>query len=382
MKFKILLIGGTGVISSEIMLLSIKKGYEIHLLNRGMSVHYLPSEVLLHKADVRNREAVKEVIGDLNFDVVVDFISYTIGHLENTFTLFSDRCKQFIFISSACVYNRENQDEVLVENSKLFNYNWDYGINKLKCEEYLKKQATEKKIEYTIVRPYITYGDTRIPFGIMPSYGYHWTLVSRILAEKPIFVWGDGKTRVAITHASDFAKGFVGLLMNEKAFGQIFHITSDETTTWNEVLNLVGEKVGKKVDIIHIPTSEIIKYYPSVKSMILGDRSLNAVFDNSKIKGAVDDFKCVVSIKQGVENTINTIKEQKYQKGIDFGWEAITDKVIANHLKKNREQNKKIGFVDYMNNNLFSDRCKYFLYRYFPEKYVALYYKLVSKFGC
>lgn len=379
MHCKILLIGGTGIISSEIMLLALQKGHEVHLLNRSRSARNLPQGVFLHKADIRNKNSVKNAIGNRTFDVVVDFISYTVEHLENSFALFSNKCRQFIFISSACVYNREGQNEVITENSKLLNHNWDYGVNKVKCEEYLQKCAEEKGLKYTIVRPYITYGDTRIPFGIMPAYGYHWTFVSRILAGKPVFVWGDGKIKVAITHASDFAVGFVGLLMNEKAFNQIFHITTDETITWEEMIGLIARKAGIEARIIKIPTADIIRYYPSVKPMLLGDRSLNAVFDNSKIKNTVHDFHCSTSIKQGVENTVDAIKEQKYQKGIDYSWDAICDKLISKYAGSDKINNKKLMFIDYIGNASISDKYAYFLYRNFSEKYVTLYYKLIAK---
>jgi len=102
-----------------------------------------------------------------------------------TLELFRNKCKQYIFISSATVYSKDNPEEVITEETPLTNYDWDYSKNKISCEKILEEESRINNLQYTIVRPYITYGTTRIPFALI-SKNKQWTLIDRILNDKPI----------------------------------------------------------------------------------------------------------------------------------------------------------------------------------------------------
>lgn len=83
MKKKVLLIGGTGTISSAVTrLLSECEEWEVTLLNRG-SKHDIPSHVKTIRGDIRSAEAGSLLAGK-TWDVVVDFIAFTPEHIEKT----------------------------------------------------------------------------------------------------------------------------------------------------------------------------------------------------------------------------------------------------------------------------------------------------------
>ncbi len=151
---------------------------------------------------------------------------------------------------------------------------WSYSVNKWASEKHLEILAKKSDTNYTIIRPCVTYGDTRIPYGISPKYGYHCTLVSRILNEKPIIRWNGGVNRCNMTRVEDFAVGVVGLIGNRGAYNEAFNICGDETPSFNEVLNVLSELSGKKVKIVDVTSEFYAQELPNHAGEILGGRSI------------------------------------------------------------------------------------------------------------
>ena len=87
-----------------------------------------------------------------------------------------------------------------------------------------------------------------------------------------------------LTHHRDFAKDFVGLLGNNRAIGDVFHITSDKLLTWNQIHEIVAKAAGTTADIVHVPSEVIAAYDEGWGAGLLGDKTHSMVFDNSKIK--------------------------------------------------------------------------------------------------
>jgi len=366
---KVLLIGGTGLLSSEILSLCIQNSYDTYILNRGNNNKHIKKLVKILIADFYNIESVEKVVKTINFDVVVDFISRKPENINRIFPVFKDKCKQYVFISTACVYRRSKEDGIITEDSPKPNVDWSYSIEKYESERTLIKLSKEAGVHYTIVRPYITYDNTRIPFGITPLYGYHWTIIGRILAEKPIFIWDKGEVITTLTRVEDFAKGVVGLFDNEKAYNQDFHIVTQETHTWKDFFEILFSLLNRTTEIVKIPAKNIVSQLPEYKGMLLGDRAINASFDNSKILSAVKGLEFSVSLKEGLKRTIDYYKENNYLKGIDYSWDAKIDRLIANHTSI------KISFTDYLGNVNKKDKITYFIYRYLP---VMLANKIMS----
>ncbi len=370
----VLLIGGTGVLSSNVMQLSLEKGHCVFILNRGNNIKSIPDDVTLFKADIKDKNEVDSALKDSSFDVVVDFTSYTVDDLRNSLSIFQNRCKQFIFISSACVYRRAKEDGIITEDNNLDNLEWDYSINKVACEKYLISKCGETGLKYSIVRPYITYGDTRIPYGIMPPYGWHWTFIARLLNNKPILLWDKGEAICTLTHTSDFAKGVIGLFGNPKAYNEAFHIVSDERLTWKELGLLIGKLVNRQTSYVEIPSKYIAEKIPLLKGMLLGDRSLDAVFNNSKIKNVVPEFTVTTPLEKGLLQTIEYYKKNNYINGIDYKWDAQIDKLIYDYLREtspDRLKGLNLKFVYYIKES-YKDKFNYYEYRYLPNIFIRI----------
>ena len=296
---KVLFIGGTGNISTSVSKLCVKRGIDLYLLNRGIRKVEIPG-VKTITGDITTSETAN-ALQNHNWDCVVNWIAFTPGDVERDINLFHNKTKQYIFISSASVYQKPLTHPVITESTPLCNPVWDYSQNKIACEERLIKAYREENFPITIVRPSHTY-DTIIPVVI--GGGSEYTTVDRIKKGKKIIVHGDGTSLWVLTHSEDFAKGFVGLLGLPQATGQAFQITSDEILTWNQIHEIIADAVGVKPNIVHISSNFLCEYDDSFKGSLWGDKSYSVIFDNTKIKTFVPGFCCIIPFSEGIKRTL------------------------------------------------------------------------------
>lgn len=297
---KILFIGGTGIISSACSELVIKKGYELYHLNRGKTSSLRKIDGVKNIiADIRDIKQTQEAIKNYSFDCVVDWIAFTPEHIKTDIELFSGKTKQFIFISSASAYQTPAKELPITEETPLDNPFWEYSRDKIACESLLIDAYKESGFPYTIVRPSHTYDKTLLPF----EGGF--TVFNRILNNKPVVMFGDGTSIWTITHHKDFAKGLVGLIGNEKAIGEDFHITNNELLSWNKIYDIIADLSGKKLDKVYIPSIEFANYHKEMGDSVLGDKMHSSIFDNSKIKEFVPDFNCTIPFSEGAKEVVD-----------------------------------------------------------------------------
>jgi nucleoside-diphosphate-sugar epimerase len=319
---KVLFIGGTGVISSACSQLAVERGMELYLLNRGQTSRPIPKGAHLLRGDIRDTESVRNVLRDMTFDVVVDWIAYTPEHVETDIELFQDRTRQYIFISSASVYQTPPARLPVTESTPLDNPFWDYSRAKIACEERLVRAYREQRFPITIVRPSHTYDRTKLPvFG-----GY--TVIDRMRKGKKVIVHGDGTSLWVLTHHTDFAKGFVGLLGNNHASGEVFHITSDETLTWNQIFETLARAVGAEMHVVHVPSEFIAAFDLDWGTGLLGDKSHSMIFDNSKIKSVVPGFAATIPYSWGAEEQIAWYDADPARQVVDEKLDRLMDEII------------------------------------------------------
>ena len=327
---KVLFIGGTGTISMAITKLLAERGEDVYLLNRGNRNEGLPENVNIIKCDISDEAATAKILDGMSFDCVAEFIGFVPSQLERDYRLFKDKTKQFIFISSASAYQKPTKGYVITEETPLENPYWGYSRNKKACEEYLMERYKQDGFPVTIVRPSHTYDERSVPLGVHGNGG-SWQVVKRIKEGRPVIIHGDGSSLWTITHNSDFAKGFVGLIGNPAAIGEAFHITTDESVSWNEIYNAVAETLGVKLNPYYVSSKMLADLggnYDFTGSLI-GDKANSVVFDNSKLKRLVPDFRAEISAKEGIKRTVEYILEHEQYQNEDKEFDQWCDKVIA-----------------------------------------------------
>ncbi|MBO5988582.1 MAG: SDR family oxidoreductase [Paludibacteraceae bacterium] len=325
----VLFIGGTGIISTAITKrLAEMDGVNLFLVNRGNRNSVIPENVTVINADINDEDFVREQIKDLSFDAVCDFIAFVPEHLERDFRLFKGKTKQFMYISSASAYQKPLSNYRITEGTPLANPYWEYSRNKIACEDFLMKMYRENGFPVTIIRPSHTYDERSVPLGVHGKKG-SWQIVKRMIEGKPVIVHGDGTSLWTMTHNSDFAKAFVGLIGNAHAIGEAFQITSDETLTWNQIYKAIADALGVELKPYYVSSDFLaaVSDYDLCGSLI-GDKANSVVFDNSKLKRAVPDFVPTVRFDQGVKKTIDYVLSHKECQVEDPEFDAWCDKVI------------------------------------------------------
>ncbi|MEK0313355.1 SDR family oxidoreductase [Cohnella sp. 56] len=324
-----LFIGGTGTISAAITRqLAERQDCELYVLNRGTRNDNLPASVKTLEADINDEARVAELIRDLSFDVVADFIAFVPAQLERDYRLFAGKTKQFMFISSASAYQKPLSDYRVTESTPLANPYWEYSRNKIACEEYLIKQYRERSFPITIVRPSHTYDERSIPLGVHGSKG-SWQVAKRMLEGKPVIIHGDGTSLWTMTHNEDFARGFIGLMGNLHAIGESVQITSDETLTWNQIYEAIADALDVKLRAVHV-SSEFLAACSreDYTGGLIGDKANSVVFDNAKLKRLVPDFVATTRFDQGVKGTIANLLAHPELQREDPDFDRWCDRVI------------------------------------------------------
>jgi nucleoside-diphosphate-sugar epimerase len=322
---KALFIGGTGSISAAASRMAVAQGIELHLLNRGLRTLEIPGTRSL-VADIHTPGEVAAALEGPDFDVIVDWIAYTAADVERDIELFRGRVKQYVFISSATVYQKPPEHYLVRETTPLSNPFWQYARDKLACETRLMRAYRDEGFPVTIVRPSMTY-DTNLPIAIMGRGGY--TLTDRLLRGLPVIVHGDGTALWVVTHADDLARGLLGLMGNERAVGEAFHITSDEVLTWNQIYHGIAEALGVEANMVHIPTDFIAEAAPHMAGSLLGDKTWSTVFDNSKIKSFVPGFEAAVPFRDGIRRTLTWYAADETRRRVDETLNADVDRILS-----------------------------------------------------
>lgn len=299
---KALFIGGTGVISTDITKLCVEKGWDITLLNRGN--HNLGIKTNQWTLDINDESAVKAKLENESFDVIANFINFDVNQIERDIRLFSEKTKQYIFISTASAYQKPRSYYMTHESTPLSNPHWEYSRKKIVCEERLMTEYRQNGFPITIVRPSHTYNTEKVPIAIHGNRG-SWSTLKRIMDKKPIIVPGDGNTLWTLTHSQDFAKAFEGLMGNTLALGESVHITTDEVLTWNQIYHAIGSALGVQPILQHVSTDFIVACNNDYEGSLHGDKSTNGVFDNSKIKRLVPSFTATMRFDQGVKISVD-----------------------------------------------------------------------------
>jgi nucleoside-diphosphate-sugar epimerase len=329
---KVLFIGGTGTISGAISERVLELGWELWLLNRsgrpaaGKSLagncHYI-------QCDISGEREAEEKLAGLDFDVVADFIAYNPAQVERDYRLFRDRTSQYIFISSASVYQKPASCFKINEATPLANPFWDYSRQKIACEEFLVKAYRETGFPVTIVRPSHTYDERKIPLGVHGAQG-SWQAARRIIEGKPVIIHGDGTSLWTMTHAKDFARAFTGLMGNIRARGEAVQITSDETLTWNQIYAAIAGALGKPLKAVHVATEFLAAAGPyDFTGSLTGDKANSVEFDNTKLKRLVPDFTPRIRFDEGVKDTIAYILAHPECQTEDPEFDAWCDRIIA-----------------------------------------------------
>jgi nucleoside-diphosphate-sugar epimerase len=315
---RVLFIGGTGAISSACTALAVESGIDLHVLNRGRTaIRPLPPGVTEIRGDINaEHPAVRD-----DYDAVVNWVAFTPEQVRRDIELFRGRTGQYVFISSASAYQTPPARVPVTESTPLRNPFWRYSRDKIACEDALVAAYREDGFPATIVRPSHTYDRTLVPFD------GEWTVPARMLAGKPVIVHGDGTSLWTLTHHEDFARAFVPLLGHPRTVGDTFHITSDDTLTWDQIAHTLALALRVTARIVHVPSDAIAEADPDWGAGLIGDKAHSMIFDNSKIRSVVPGWRAVIPFERGAREIVSWYLADPARQVTDERLDGVMDKL-------------------------------------------------------
>ena len=285
-----------------------------------------------------------------HYDAIVDFIACGTAEFEKKYQLLLSNTDQYVFISSARVYAQsdvpitENTPRLLdtVDDPEYLKTD-EYALAKARCEDLLNNSG---KKNYTIVRPSITYGNERLQLGVLEKEGW----LYRALHGRSIVFSNDiGPKYTAMTTGEDVSRGIVSLLGKPEAYGETFHITSEKSYTWNEILScylkVIEEEKGLKPKVVYTEKAINLKIN---KYQVIYCRYFNRRFDDTKIKQFIDTdtFKDPMD---GLEECLKAFLKNPRFKDINWKLEAWNDRAAGERtpLKEIPGRKKKVYYLLY-----------------------------------
>jgi nucleoside-diphosphate-sugar epimerase len=298
---RVLIIGGTGLISTSITRALLERGDAVAHFNRGRRSDAFAGRVRAIRGDRHDREALEDAVRrDGPFDCVIDMICFTPEEAEATIAACGGATSQVVFCSTVDVYQRPSRSYPYVEGGPLHSLS-DYGRNKVLCERAFERAHADGLFEVTILRPAHTYCDSGT---IVHSMGWNTSMLDRIRKGKPIIVHGDGQSLWVSAHADDVAQGFVGAIGNARAYGRGYHLPGEEWLTWDRYHATVAEALGAPLpEMVHIPTDVLARVAPRHAGVCAANFQYCNVFDTTQARADLG-YCYTISVRRGFERVV------------------------------------------------------------------------------
>ena len=329
---KILITGGTGIIGGAIAKAAADKGSDVHVVSRTkpsgaisrINAHFLT-------ADWFDDDQARKLVAE-GFDVIVDTLIFNEKHMERSADIVNGHCSQFIYISTDSVYPHPGKD--ITEDTKIdpAEIKWEYGSGKYRAEQYLKEHSSEYGFFWTVIRPTITFGETRIPVGFASKRNTS-ALIDRIRDQRPVLRFDDPSSHHALCHVSVFGNAVSGLLLNSLAAGQIYHISDDRAYTYGEVFESIEKALGVKGRYVFL-SPEAVRRFTSVYEDAVYDKNPEFTLNNAGIRSASPDADYNCDMDQVMAETVRHLESQRDSASEDSEYDLLTDLILLENVDK------------------------------------------------
>jgi nucleoside-diphosphate-sugar epimerase len=322
---KVFIIGGTGLISTAIREHLALRGDSVVLFNRGMSPLRGPAPERLLQGDRNDEPALSEALRREKPDAVIDMVAYAPDQARALLRACEGQTPQVLVCSTVCVYGGP-MTKLPATDDEPHRPVGDYGRNKSIIEGLVLGWEGAGR-HGTVIRPSFTTGEGATASGLV----FDDSTVDRLRKGLPVVVLDDGRAAWAIAHVSDVARAFVGALGNPRAYGQAYHVTSDEHTDWNGVFGALAEAAGAPAPrLAHIPSAWLYGQAPRRSVGIQYIYRFPSVFDNAKAARDLG-FRTTVPLVETFRRQIAWMEAEGRLKPADS--ERVQDELLAAHTE-------------------------------------------------
>ena len=334
MAKKVMVVGGSGNISSAVVALLIEKGYELSIFTRGQNFIKPHPGARLVLGDRKDRENYVKTMRAVNYDYAIDMIGFNREDAEDDFAAFPG-VERFVFTSSGAAYGDLLAREMPIrEDFTGGRPVWDYGVNKRAAEDFLLGKFFEKAYPVTIIRPTVTYGRQK---SVVRQIGSDTAWIDRIRKGKPI-VTGNPYLLRNFLYADDAAWAYAGALEHEACIGQAYNMVGLKPYDWGSYHRAMMQAVGREVEMIEIPLDTLLAMQNDefkITDMINCNFKFNGFYSGEKIARDIPEFRERTGLAEGLVKTISFLDEHGAIPNSDnYQWE---DKAIQIQLATRRQ---------------------------------------------
>jgi nucleoside-diphosphate-sugar epimerase len=321
---RVLVVGGTGLISTAIVERLAVEGHTPVLFNRGQTTSRLAVDVETIHGDRQQFEAFASAMASRTFDAVIDMITFDPDTAAHAVDVFDGRVAHYLFCSTVCVYGGP-LSKVPADEDEPHTPVSSYGRKKSRAESVFFKAHAESEFPVSIFRPSHCYGPGR---PLLDIFGYNGALISRIRDGLPVLVPGDGYGLWQPGYIGDMAKGFVGALGRAATHGKAYNIVGDEIMDWRTFHAIMGKAVGREVNLVAMTTEQIKAGAPEGTCGMLDEIfQYHAAYSNAQLKADVPEFSDLLPFEAGAQQVVAWMDEAGlHQPSAMQGW---IDELVA-----------------------------------------------------
>lgn len=325
---RVLILGGTGLISVGIVKHLLARGGEITVFNRGQrDASQLPKGVKALVGDRNELETFERRFAGEHFDVVIDMIAFTPSAAMSDVRAFGGRCTHFIFCSTVCTYGVKIPAGVVIDESFPQEPVSDYGRNKLACERIILDAQRGGAFMATVIRPSSTYGPGSPLIDQLEVNPIAWDRIARGL---PVIVADDGLGLWNSTHRDDVGKLFAYASLNATTYGKSYNATTQRVFTWRDYYREAAAALGTTAKLISMPADWIVARDPKRFGLLAEITRHHGPYTSAAAMADVPEFRCEIGFEAGAKQTIDDMKRRDaLRTGPDTGYESMVEAAIA-----------------------------------------------------
>jgi nucleoside-diphosphate-sugar epimerase len=323
---KVLVLGGTGVISRAIVVRLLEQGHDVTVYNRGNRTIPGLEHVRSWVGNKQDTKAFSEQMAKETFDAVIDMISFNTEDAQSTVRALTGRTGHLVFCSSIAAYKRPFRSLPAreIDQERYASPDFPYAWNKAEMERYLEQAIGEGQAPITVIRPSLTYGIGAANIGVLRQNA---NIMHRIKQGKPLVMFGDGKNPWSFTFAPDLAKAFVGVLGKPESFGEMYHATSEQLNVFEDLYLELGHILGIEPKLVYLPSKLLMAAAPNLCSHLYYEKTYAGLFDNSKLRSVVPDFRADITLQQGLATILDWWEREAA--GLDEEKDKLEDDLVS-----------------------------------------------------
>lgn len=280
---RILLLGGSGAMGVHLARFLSDKGHFVDVTSRQYK-DSKDSNICYLQGDAHDLDFIKNVLFSKQYDAIVDFMIYNTIEFLDRIDFLLNNCTHYVFLSTARVY-ADSKNPLMEDSPRLLDVSQDRQY--LATDEYALTKARQENIlnirtqnNYTIIRPYITFSEIRLQLGVYEKESW----LYRAMQKKSIIFFKDiAKHYTTLTYAKEVVRAMALIIGNKKTFRQTYHITSDKSMRWENILDIYKKVLLKELGFAKIAFANLNDFFEKNNYQVIYDRLFDRKFDNSKI---------------------------------------------------------------------------------------------------